>query len=203
MPCPTWAAWCSPARPAIGTAAWAPGLRLSNVVLVGARDLDPHEKELIAAGQLKVVETGPNLPARLAAAVGMRDVYVHLDCDVLEPGIVPIEYQVSGGLSLDDLRACATIAGEAQGHRRRDRGVRVRMARWSARVARSSRRRHRLPAGLEPHAHPGVPAAADGIVGSRVGLGARHITRQAGDDGRGLLIEQIVGADEHFVHVGG
>jgi arginase family enzyme len=85
------------------------GLRLSNVVLVGARDLDPHEKELIAAGQLKIVEIGPNLPARLAAVVGMRDVYVHLDCDVLEPGIVPIEYQVSGGLSLDDLRACATL----------------------------------------------------------------------------------------------
>ena len=85
------------------------GLRLSNVVLVGARDLDPHEKELIAGGQLKIVEIGPNLPARLAAAVGLRDVYVHLDCDVLEPGIVPIEYQVSGGLSLEDLRACATM----------------------------------------------------------------------------------------------
>ena len=85
------------------------GLQLSNVVLVGARDLDPHEKELIAGGQLKVVEAGPNIAARLAAAVGARDVYVHLDCDVLEPGIVPIEYQVSGGLSLDDLRACATV----------------------------------------------------------------------------------------------
>jgi arginase len=85
------------------------GLNLSNVVLVGARDLDPHEKELIAAGQLKVVEAGPNLPTRLAAAVGLRDVYVHLDCDVLEPGIVPIEYQVTGGLTLEDLRACATV----------------------------------------------------------------------------------------------
>ena len=85
------------------------GLSLSNVVLVGARDLDPHEKELIAGGQLKIVEVGPNLSARLAAAVGARDVYVHLDCDVLEPGIVPIEYQVSGGLSLEDLRACATV----------------------------------------------------------------------------------------------
>jgi arginase len=76
-------------------------------VLVGARDLDPHEKDLIATGQLKVVEAGPNLAARLGAAVGNREVYVHLDCDVLEPGIVPIEYQVSGGLSLEDLRACA------------------------------------------------------------------------------------------------
>jgi arginase len=85
------------------------GLNLSNVVLVGARDLDPHERELIAGGQLKVVEIGPDLSSRLAAAVGMRDVYVHLDCDVLEPGIVPIEYQVSDGLSLADLRSCATV----------------------------------------------------------------------------------------------
>jgi arginase len=88
------------------------GLRLSNVVLVGARDLDPHEKDLIASGQLKLVEAGPNLPARLAAAVGTRDVYVHLDCDVLEPGIVPIEYQVNGGLSLEDLRACALVLAQ-------------------------------------------------------------------------------------------
>ena len=85
------------------------GLSLSNVVLVGARDLDPHEKQLIAGGQLKVVDVGPNLSSRLAAAVGMRDVYVHLDCDVLEPGIVPIEYQVSGGLSLADLHSCAVV----------------------------------------------------------------------------------------------
>ncbi len=88
------------------------GLKLSNVVLVGARDLDPHEKELIATGQLKLVEVGPNLPARLAAAVGTRDVYVHLDCDVLEPGIVPLEYQVTGGLSLDDLHACAQVLAQ-------------------------------------------------------------------------------------------
>ena len=83
------------------------GLDLSNVVLVGARDLDPDEKTLIANGELQLVEVGPNLPARLGAAVGDRDVYVHLDCDVLEPGIVPLEYQVAGGLTLEDLRACA------------------------------------------------------------------------------------------------
>jgi arginase len=88
------------------------GLHLSNVVLVGARDLDPHEKQLIASGQLKLVEAGPELPARLRAAVAARDVYVHLDCDVLEPGIVPLEYQVPGGLTLAELHACATVLAE-------------------------------------------------------------------------------------------
>jgi arginase len=84
------------------------GLSMSNVVLVGARDLDPHERQLITSGVLNVVAPGPRLVERLAAAVGDRDVYVHLDCDVLEPGLVPIEYQVPGGLTFDELRACAT-----------------------------------------------------------------------------------------------
>jgi len=83
------------------------GLSMSNVVLVGARDLDPHERQLIASGVLNVVAPGPRLVERLSAAVGNREVYVHLDCDVLEPGLVPIEYQVPGGLSFEDLRACA------------------------------------------------------------------------------------------------
>jgi arginase len=83
------------------------GLSMSNVVLVGARDLDPHERQLIASGVLKVIAPGPRLVERLSAAVGQRDVYVHLDCDVLEPGLVPIEYQVPGGLSFEELRACA------------------------------------------------------------------------------------------------
>jgi arginase len=83
------------------------GLSMSNVVLVGARDLDPHERQLIASGVLNVVAPGPRLVERLSAAVGNRDVYVHLDCDVLEPGLVPIEYQVAGGLTFEELRACA------------------------------------------------------------------------------------------------
>lgn len=83
------------------------GLDMANVVLVGARDLDPHEKSLIASGRLKLVDVGPRLVERLAAAVGEREVYIHLDCDVLEPGIVPLEYEVPGGLTLADLNACA------------------------------------------------------------------------------------------------
>jgi len=84
------------------------GLSMSNVVLVGARDLDPHERQLIDSGVLRLLPPGPRLAERLGNFVGSRDVYVHLDCDVLEPGLVPIEYQVPGGLSLDDLSACAT-----------------------------------------------------------------------------------------------
>lgn len=51
---------------------------------------------------------GKDLANRLSSAIGKRPVYVHLDCDVLEPGIVPTEYLASGGLTLTDLRQAAT-----------------------------------------------------------------------------------------------
>jgi arginase len=87
-------------------------LSLSNVVLVGARDIDPAERALIDAGAPQLVAPGANLTARLRAAIGNSPVYIHIDCDVLDPGTVPTEYSAPGGLSLSDLRsACATLAG--------------------------------------------------------------------------------------------
>lgn len=87
------------------------GLALSNVVLVGQRDLDPAEERLIESGAVTHVPPGPELADRLRAAVAGRAVYIHLDCDVLNPGIVPTDYAVEDGLSLDDLRtACAVLA---------------------------------------------------------------------------------------------
>lgn len=87
------------------------GLNLQNVVLVGARDIDAAEHALIDSGQLKLVKCGTGFAERLADAIGDRPVYVHLDCDVLEPGIVPTEYLVPGGLTLEDLHmAAVTLA---------------------------------------------------------------------------------------------
>jgi arginase len=83
-------------------------LHLDQVVLVGARDIDPAEQALIDSGTLRLVPPGKDLAQRLAAAIGQRPVYIHLDCDVLEPGIVPTEYLVPGGLSLADLGEATT-----------------------------------------------------------------------------------------------
>ncbi|HEY8718280.1 arginase family protein [Pengzhenrongella sp.] len=79
------------------------------VVLGGTRDLDPPEQRLIDDGVIALAAVGPDLIAEVRRAVGDRPVYVHLDCDVLEPGIVPTEYQVPGGLTLDDLRSLAEL----------------------------------------------------------------------------------------------
>lgn len=85
------------------------GLSPDGVVLVGARDADPPEQALLDAGGVRAVPPGPGLPARLADAVGDRPVYVHLDCDVLEPGTVPTDHRVPGGLTLEDLHAAAGV----------------------------------------------------------------------------------------------
>jgi len=88
------------------------GLDTHGIVLVGARDIDPPEQGLIDRGVIRHVAVGPNLVDDLAAAVGDRAVYFHLDCDVLDPGIVPTDYTVPAGLSLDDLHAVATMLGQ-------------------------------------------------------------------------------------------
>lgn len=80
-------------------------LDLANVVLVGARDLDQPERERIASGQIAFVGGGPDLADRLMTAIGDRSVYVHLDCDVLDAGLLATEYQSPDGLSYAELKS--------------------------------------------------------------------------------------------------
>ena len=86
-------------------------LNLSHVILVGGRDLDPGERDLILSGAITLVAPGPSLGDRLRTTLAGRPVYVHLDCDVLSPGIVPTDCEVPNGFSLHELsEACAIIA---------------------------------------------------------------------------------------------
>lgn len=89
------------------------GLTLGQIVLVGQRDLDPFEQDLIDRHAIPHIRPGAGLADRLRAAIAGRPVYVHFDCDVLNPGIVPTDYVLDGGLSLDDVHACSmVIAGQ-------------------------------------------------------------------------------------------
>lgn len=84
-------------------------LNLQNIVLIGSRDLDPFEHELVASGQVQLVRAdAPNLTQAMTDAIGQRPVYIHLDCDVLEPGLVPTDFRVDGGLSFQSLRTIAS-----------------------------------------------------------------------------------------------
>jgi arginase/N-omega-hydroxy-L-arginine amidinohydrolase len=88
------------------------GIAPANVVLGGARDLDPYERRLIDEGMVRHVPVGPRLLEDLDAAVGDRPVYFHLDCDVLEPGLVPTDYRVPNGLSFIELAGVANRLAE-------------------------------------------------------------------------------------------
>lgn len=88
------------------------GLRLENIILVGARDLDPPEQALVKSGSIRLVAPGQDSPQALRAALAGRPAYVHLDCDVLSPGIVPTDYRVPDGFSLGELRALCEILAE-------------------------------------------------------------------------------------------
>ncbi|KQS03096.1 hypothetical protein ASG11_01465 [Sphingomonas sp. Leaf357] len=80
------------------------GLNLANVILVGARDLDPPEQARIDSGQIVALPVGDGLAARLEQALRGRRVYIHLDCDVLDAGLLATEYQMAGGLGWAELR---------------------------------------------------------------------------------------------------
>lgn len=88
------------------------GLRTENVILCGARDIDPPEQSLIDDGVIALAGVGPDLTTRLRAAIAGRPVYVHIDCDVLDPGIVPTDYLVPGGLILSDLHSIADMIAQ-------------------------------------------------------------------------------------------
>jgi arginase len=88
------------------------GLTTGNIVLGGVRDTDPAEQRLIDEGIVCALPAGDGVAERLDEAIAGRAVYFHLDCDVLEPGIVPTEYRVPGGLSLGDLHSVCGVVAE-------------------------------------------------------------------------------------------
>jgi arginase family enzyme len=87
------------------------GPTIAQVILVGTREIDPGERTVIDDHNIPVVPVDGDVPATLVRAIAGRPVYVHLDCDVLDPDIVPTDYAADRGLTLSELRAaCAAIA---------------------------------------------------------------------------------------------
>ena len=88
------------------------GLNLNQIILVGQRDIDPFEQDLIDERGIIHIKPEDNLEESLRTAIAGRPVYVHLDCDVLDPGIVPTDYVHENGLSLEDLHTCCRVMAE-------------------------------------------------------------------------------------------
>jgi arginase/N-omega-hydroxy-L-arginine amidinohydrolase len=81
------------------------GLRPDRVVLVGARDIDEAEAALLERAGVRIIPPGEATPEAVLRAVGDAPVWVHVDWDVLEPGFVPADYAVPGGILPARLRA--------------------------------------------------------------------------------------------------
>ena len=82
----------------------------TRVVLCGARDLDGREQVLLETSGVRNVR-----PSQLGDELDGKDVYVHLDLDVLDPSVMPALFPVEGGLSDAGLRTLlGEIAGVAQ-----------------------------------------------------------------------------------------
>ncbi len=87
-------------------------LQLENVILAGVRDIDPPEQALIRDAGIHLIPPHNSFVDELKAAIAGSPVYIHLDCDVLNPGLVPTEYQHEGGLTLSDLHAACEAMAE-------------------------------------------------------------------------------------------
>ena len=74
------------------------------VVMCGVRDLDAGERVLVETNGVGVAR-----PSEVADRLHGEEVYVHLDCDVLDPDILPAQFAVPHGLSDTGLR---TLFGE-------------------------------------------------------------------------------------------
>lgn len=74
----------------------------SHVILAGARDLDPGEAEAVAASEVTHFERVADL---LSGELPEGPLYVHFDCDVLDPTAAPaMYYPAPGGPDAETLR---------------------------------------------------------------------------------------------------
>ncbi|WP_431279146.1 arginase family protein [Leifsonia poae] len=77
------------------------GLPLSHIVFCGTRDVEPVEHLLIESGLVAHVHQPGQPLTDLVDAIGGRSVFVHFACDALDPGIVPTDYSIAGGYTLE------------------------------------------------------------------------------------------------------
>jgi len=81
------------------------GLRSKQVILVGARDIDPDERELLQTAGVRIISPAEATPENVLRAVNGAPVWIHIDWDVLEPGFLPADYSVPNGLLPAQIRA--------------------------------------------------------------------------------------------------
>jgi arginase family enzyme len=76
-----------------------PAVDPARVVMCGVRDLDGGERVELERAGVRIER-----PSRIADALRAQRVYVHLDLDVLDPGVLPARFEAPHGMSDTGLR---------------------------------------------------------------------------------------------------
>ncbi|MBI5877847.1 MAG: arginase family protein [Chloroflexi bacterium] len=88
-------------------------IRPSDVIMVGLRDVDPLEMDLLKAHGVEMVDADPDAVRSTVARLSQRvdAIYVHTDWDVLDPKYIPTAgLPVPNGPSLTDLARIVSVA---------------------------------------------------------------------------------------------
>lgn len=81
------------------------GLNSEQVILIGARDIDRDESELLQAAGVRIIPPKEAVPENILRAINNTPVWIHIDWDVLEPGYLPADYIVPGGMLPKQIKA--------------------------------------------------------------------------------------------------
>ena len=77
----------------------------AQVVICGAREIDPGERMLLERSGITIVAAGEPAVAQVRLALDGAPVFVHLDVDVIDPDEMPAQFPASGGFAPDALRS--------------------------------------------------------------------------------------------------
>jgi len=86
----------------------APPVDPARVVMCGVRDLDGGERVELELAGVRIER-----PSRIADALRAQRVYVHLDLDVLDPAVLPAQFEAPHGMSDTGLRTLLREVGRA------------------------------------------------------------------------------------------
>ncbi|MFX1298517.1 MAG: arginase family protein [Promethearchaeota archaeon] len=94
----------------------------SYILHVGARDLDPKERELLENSEVQVVTTdelksdkqmGSLYSALTKLQSKVKEIYLHIDIDVIDPQEAPgVDYRTPNGLSSDEMEKAIWMIAE-------------------------------------------------------------------------------------------
>ena len=80
-----------------------------NIMLADARDLDPAERDALAASQVRLIPATPAAFGAALAELGELPVYLHVDVDIIDGAEVPgLRFPSGPGPALGDIENCLT-----------------------------------------------------------------------------------------------